>query len=53
MNNLRLQMRGTGSRKHRPAYRFSRQNGWNCGCWHSTPEDAAAHVTVKFASSFL
>jgi hypothetical protein len=43
--SLRLQSRrdihGTGQKGSRAArYRFARPNGWHCGHWHATPEDA-------------
>lgn len=22
-------------------YRFAKDNGWHCGCWHESPEAAA------------
>lgn len=30
-------------------YRFARPNGWHCGHWHATPEDALGCVVAKGA----
>lgn len=30
-------------------YRFSRLNGWHCGHWHRTPEDALSCAIAKGA----
>lgn len=30
-------------------YRFARLNGWHCGHWHTTPEDALACAIAKGA----
>lgn len=29
------------------AYRFARQNGWHCGHWHKTLEQAAECIELK------
>lgn len=31
-------------------YRFARNNGWHCGHWHATPEDALACAIAKGAT---
>lgn len=50
---LRLQQRARGiTHGHgigRELYRAARVNGWHCGHWHRTPEDAVACAIAKGA----
>lgn len=45
----RLQVRGTPNYGVRGFYRAARLNGWHCGHWHRTPEDAVACAIAKGA----
>lgn len=38
-----------GGRRQGGTYRAARVNGWHCGHWHRTPEDAVACAIAKGA----
>ena len=49
--DYRLQWRrgARGNVHHFPQYRAARPNGWHCGHWHYSPEDAVACAIGKGA----